>query len=803
MYKEFSHINDLFEWVKLDKNIEGSQAPALNRYPIRFVLFDNFRDSFEFVDIMQNQFDCIVESVNNWIDEPYVDSMLTYSKLADRMNDFTRNRTVTNKDYVITPFSELARFYDNKHHLEFNALISTVKGIEASREATDYNQRIYIPIVGLEGKFSKFTNDSQIIEWYFKNANNQLNYRLVVTDNTTYNVQGLGNKYTVVHDMQEWLKIWQNKDAKQGIISLSPSIFANAEYAQPDNAFSFCICRNVYEFLTDGLKLDFGTIAYTPKDKEHWLRLASEIDVNNFSFDAFFNKYFHIDELADYNVFLKTWFDCKDNFEKWLLCTYYTQKFCQQGYICQTIRRLNTFVDNDFFATIALEIFDNDVREEYLEERMICLQQATRNQVVLTNDVQNELLKKLKYLAQQKGYATAIRYFSPLTNVEKMLAISWLGDGVISKDDIRAFFPDLYNYLGKLTGTNEYVKKWVFDYIDLYKQCKVSNKYSDEITGIIDEKNGSFMAFNQWYQDFKTTKTILNNRSDIEVYYWIDGMGIDWIPYITELLSKEGNMYLNEVHIARATCPTTTSINKTALFDLSNNQLQKIGDLDSHAHQQGNKHPNFIIEEIEIVKGAIRKIISEYAGKTIAIVSDHGLSALSQLKGGLNLAGIESDHHGRLARRISNNNTSDNNYITLDDGETVCALRHESLCGKVPIGQSAHGGCTPEEVLVPLFIISAQPNATNYSVSLITKEVLGTNPIVQYTIKGISSSDTPYIMYNGRRYDLSVQGDNFYVSDRLNLVANENTIDLHIGSYVEPSQINISLGAEEDDLLNF
>jgi hypothetical protein len=804
MYKEFSHIDELIEWVKYDKNIAGSLAPTANRYPIRFVLFDNFRDSFDFVSIMQEQFNCHVESVNNWIDEPYCDAILTHSKLAERMINFVEKATDKDKDYVITPFSELARFYDNNLNFEFNSLISTVKGIEASQEAISNNQRIYVPIVGLEGKFSKFTNDSQIVEWYFKNNDKQLNYRLVITDNTSYNVQGLSNKFTIVNDMQEWLKVWRNKNAKQEIISLSPSIFANAEYAQPDNAFTFRICDNVYKFLTDGLKLNFGAIAYNPDDEEYWLRLASEIDINNFSFEAFFNNYFQIPDLANYNVFLKTWFDCKNNFEKWLLINYYTNKFCEKGYICQAIRNLNSFADYDFFAVIALAIFDDENSEEYLEERNVCLQQASKKQIPITNEVQNELSEKLKILVLEKGYATAIRYFSPLTNAEKSLAISWLGNGFISKNDILAFFPDLYNYLGKSTGTNESSKKWALNYIDLYKQCKVSNNYSDELKNLIEEKNASPIAFNQWYQSFKTIKTILNSRSDIEIYYWIDGLGIDWIPYITEYFSKEENIFLNEVFIARSILPTTTSINKVALLDLSNNQLQKIGDLDEHAHKQGNKYPNFILEEFEIVKNAIQEILNKYAGKKIAIVSDHGLTALSQLREGLNLAGVESDHYGRFARRISGKVVTDTNYIVLDDNETMCALHHESLCGKIPTGQSAHGGCTPEEVLVPLFVISSKPNASNYSASLLTQDVSGTNPIVKYTIKGLSISDTPYLMYNGRRYELNNQDETIYFSDRLNLVANENMIELCIGSYIHTSKINISLGAEDDnDLFDF
>ena len=803
MYKEFSHINELIEWVKYDKNIDGSLAPTANRYPIRFVLFDNFRDSFDFVSIMQNQFDCLVESVNDWIDEPYLDTILTHSMLADRMIDFVKNHAVKDKDYVITPFSELARFYDNKYNIEFNSLISTVKGIQADDADSSNNQRIYVPIVGMEEKFSKFTNDSQIVEWYFKNNDKQLNYRLIITDSTSYNVQGLSNKFTIVNNMQEWLQVWRDKNAKQEIISLSPSIFANAEYAQPDNAFSFCICRNVYDFLTDGLKLNIGSIVYKTKDEEYWLQLASEIDINNFSLEAFFNKYFHIDDLANYNVFLKTWFNCKNNFEKWLLTNYYANKFYKKGYICQIIKNLNSFVNYDFFAAIALAIFDNENQEEYLEERAVCLQQAAQKQVKLTNEMQNELSEKLKSLALEKGYSTAIRYFSPLTNAEKSLAISWLGNGFVSRDDIQTFFPDLFNYLGKSTGTNEPAKRWILNYFDTYKFCKVSNKYSDKLKIVIEEKNSSSVTFNQWYQDFKTTKTILNNRSDIDVYYWIDGLGIDWIPYITERLSKVEDIFLNEVYIARAALPTITSVNKVALLDLSNNQLQKIGDLDEQAHQQGNKYPDCIIEEFEIVKNAIQKILSEYAGKKIAIVSDHGLTALSQLREGLNLAGVEPDHYGRVARRISGKPVSDNNYMILEDNETLCALRHESLCRKIPAGQSAHGGCTPEEVLAPLLIISSQPNAKNYSASLISREISGANPIVKYTIKGLTISDTPYLIYNGKRYELNSQDEINYFSDRLNLVANENNIELRIGSDTLHSQIKINIGVDEDNLFDF
>ena len=802
MYKEFGNIEELIQYVDTDKNVSGSGAMQANRYPIRFILFDNFRESFEFVNKMQSQFKCIVESVDSWMDKTHCDTMLTHSKLAAKIEEYIQKNPKS--DCVIAPFSELARFYDNKENFEFNALVATIKSIEANKEALNHKQRIYIPIVGLEGKISKFYNDTQAQIWYFKNTDKHLNYRLVLTNNSTYGIQGLEQKFTIVKNMQEWLKVWRDKDVKQEIISTSPSIFANAKFAQPDNAFTFCICKNVYEFLTNGLKLDFGTITYKEPDNDYWERLAKKINITDFSFDKFFNEYFFIPNLSDYKIFVKTWFECKDEFDKWLLTNYYTNKFCDKGYICECLKNCHSYTNHDFFASIALTIFNLSEEERYLEERYICLQQASLGNIRLTDAAQEKLAEKLIKLSVEKGYITAIRYFSPLTDAEKKLALIWLSEEKISKEEIKSFFSDLYYYLGKSVGTTLAQQKWALEYVDAYKKAKIANQYTDSIKKIIKEKNSSVVTFNNWYQDFKTTKTLLSERSDIEVYYWIDGLGVDWIPFITQLLEEKKNdaIYLNQIHIARAQYPTTTEINKQDLFDLSNNLLLKKGDLDNYAHKTGNKYPDYIIGEIEIVKNAIKKIVSEYAGKKIAIVSDHGLTALSQLCNGLNLAGVKSEHSGRIAIRIENKPVSENDYILLNDNKTMCALRHESLCAKIPFGQSSHGGCTPEEILVPIFIISSQANTTDWSALLLNNEISGANPVVKYLIKGLSETNIPYVLYNNKRYELNSQENNIYESEQLYLIENITEIKLCIGQETMPSHLIIDIGAKEDNLFD-
>lgn len=801
MYKDFQNFDCLIDEVRADKQIAGSVSATANRYPVRFVLFDNFRDSFEFVFRMQNDFGCRVESVNDWIDSDCPDMLITHSKLADRTASFIRKNP--QHDYVIAPFSELARFYDNEQYFEFNALVATIKAIENPVSSQDRNRRIYIPIVGLEGKILKYDSDSQIFIWYYKNNDKQLNYHLILTDGTTFGVRSLDSCYTVVENIQQWLKVWRDKNARQSIISTSASLFANADHARPDNAFTFSVCHTVYEFLTAGLKLDFGTMKYVAKEEGYWLRLAAEIDIVNFSFEKFFNTYFHIDDLSDYRVFIKTWFDYTDDFERWLLVSYYTEKFCQQGYICQAVREIENYTNYHLFSVLALAIFSMENQEQYLEERLFCLQYAAEKQVTIPLEVQNELCQKLKDLAGQKGYSTAIRYFSPLTKAEKYLAIEWVGKNKVSPEQVKSFFADLYHYLAKSFGTLEPQQKWVLEYLDAYKQCKIANRYAENMAHTIKSKNASETAFNQWYQQFKTVKTILSSRSDIDIFYWIDGLGADWIPFIAEQIKGVQNMYLNEVVIAKAKYPTTTKINKVSLQELAEEQLQKIGDLDELAHKTGSQYPTYILEEIEIVKNGLKKIVQDYAGKKIAIVSDHGLTALSQWCEGLNMAGVDSDHRGRIAIRHTGKAVSDNNYILCEDKKTMCALRHESLCGKVPEGQSVHGGCVPEEVLVPIFIISSQKNASNYSATLISSEISGVEPVVKYKIKGVNATEPPYVVYHDRRYELVQQEGDTYCSERLFIDEADNHIELHIGSFVLASKLHFKLGAEEENLFDF
>lgn len=806
MYKKpFREMDALKAHVEDDKQARGIGASTLDRYPIRFVLFDNFRDCYDFVDFLQTEQGAHVESVDHWIDSNYPDLLITHVELADRITEHIKEKSPN--DCVIAPFSELARFYDNEDKKSFDALIKTIKAIQATPEAQKRHQRVYIPLVGLEGKMDTFKNDSQTNIWRLVSEDKDLTYKLILTEDTDFGVSGLEANYTIVNSVREWLNIWKDstQQVSPQIICKSKAIFANARFAQPDNAFSYQVCHTAFQFLTAGLNLEFGGIEPLASDGDNWNILAESIDASAvFNFGIFVKQYFGISDIESYKDFIRLWFDNPYVFNRWLLSRFYINKENGEGYLCKCLNATSSYGTNELIERMAVDI--TEITTE-MEVRKYCLIYASQKNVQLSDATENMIAKSLQTLPAKIGYAATLRYFTGITRKEKEFAVSWLGQGLVKPNEISEFFPDLYTYMSEGIGIATGVPNWVNPYIEQYKKAKIANRYTTDMEQIINEINGSESSFDTWYNSFRSTYTLLQNRGDIEVFYWIDGLGIDWIPLIKSVIEekKDQQIFLNEIIIARALLPTKTDINKKDLQRLLPNgvRLEKSGDLDTLAHRSDNISPFTIIKEIDVVRKSVEEILQKYIGKKIAIISDHGLTYLSQLLNGKNMAGMDSDHHGRIAIRKKADPIMDSSYLRLEDNKTLCALKHYSLCAKVPSGQGIHGGCTPEEVLVPIFIISSTPVASNWSFNILTYEISGSNPRIQFEIKNMPSADVPYVLYNGVKYNVHHQNDDVYETEDIILDANVTDFKLQIGGVARTMKIKVTTGIQEEDLFVF
>lgn len=807
MHRSFTSLDLLFAHIKEDKEWTGANAAQHNRYPIRFVLFENFADFNEFIS--NRPYGIYKHSIDTLLDPDYPDTFLSYTELSNEIRAFTKK--IPTNDFVIYPFSEMARFYNNNGPAEFNSLVKTIRGSEAPEDAQNEHVRIYIPIVGMQGKMGKFMNDNITFVWEYKSGIDKGTYTLVLTNGTTYGVAGLDKKFSVVSNLSEWLKLWEKGEkVNQIIICSSPNIYINAHHAQPDNAFTYLVCENAYQFLTKALQLDFG-IDDEPGEDEmpYWEQLASEIDINDFNFDEFVKGRLDTFNLKNGYDFIKSWFDCDTDFERWLLTIYFRKISKGEGYVNRAITQCVNLSKSELFSNLATLIFEEQNKDDFIIERKAVMKLAAEKGVNITNEARNKLKAKLSAISvspEQGGYYLAVKLLTPLTEVEQQLAIEWIAKRNIRPDEIKDVFPGLYHYLEPMAiNSTESENLWINEYFDAYRMSKIADFLHPKVSEIIATQNANPTTFQTWVDNFKTVKTILHNRKDIDIIYWIDGLGVDWLPFIRNIIAqyKKEHVYLNEIYVAAADIPTTTAVNKPRLQSLLPDgvSLPKIGDLDtfSHAHKT---YPKYIIDEMKIVEQSIRKVLEDYNGKKIAFVSDHGLTYLSQYEDGMKLAGLKSDHEGRKATITSGSFPNDSKYIILEDGG-VCSLTHHSLTDKVDRGHGAHGGCTPEEVLVPIIIVSSQKIANTYSAKIENDKIDGTKPIVRFIIKGLSSIDVPTLDYNGVSYTLKNVGNNVYESERLNLVGTASKVSVRInGEIINSFSIKVSTGATEDDLFD-
>lgn len=801
MYSEFLSFEELKRQVVADKESGGPDVSTRCRYPIRFVLFDNFSDSSQFVEFAMTEMHAVLESVDKWLDADYPDIMITHTQLASRFKQCIKG--LNGKDCVIAPFSELARFYDNGEKKTFDALLKTIKAIEASAEGVALHQRVYVPIVGLEGKMEAFGGDTQSTIWRLAPSEKDLTYRLVLTNGTTYGVKGLETHYTIVRNMREWLNLWKDtkRQSTPNIISTSPSIFANAVYAQPDNAFTYVSCRSAYEFLSAGLQLQVGGATQSERDGRYWLQLAEQIDIaRGFSLDRYVEDYFAVNGIDTFQLFVKLWFEHYGGYERWLLARYYERRDGSNAYVRQALSRLHSLIGNELVEIMAA---DTACTGTDVEVRACCLKEAARHRVTLPESVALTVTNSLEGVARQYGALSALKYFTGISEKENELAVSWISKGEVGAEQIKSFFPDLCHYLDASLGAGASGEDWIADYIAEYRKAKVANKYTDALKAMIKEHNASEAAFDSWYQRFSTVRTLLARRRDIEVFYWVDGLGIDWIPFVKAVLNekRDHKVYLNEVMIARALLPSTTAANKPDLQRLlpEGEQLQKAGDLDSFAHQSTNTWPSYVVRELQLVREIIDDITSKYNGKKVAIVSDHGLSYMPQLCSGLGMAGVEPDHHGRVVTKSGAAFGCDSNYMRAGDS-VACALGHNSLCGKVPKGQGIHGGCTPEEVLVPIFIVSGEANAVQWTATLLTATLSGADPVLRFAIKNLPAGEAPVVKYNGGVYRMHSVGNDEFVTEAIIVDAECTDVSLEAGGTARHYNISVSAGAAEDDL---
>jgi hypothetical protein len=677
----FKSVEALISEIKTDRS---SNDILKNRYAVRFIMLDNF-NVFQKLSLQLAAANVNTFGLETLLSCDNKDCWITQDELKNCIRQI-------DSCTIVSPFSEIVRFYNEE---KFTTFFNEIALLENPQDKL--NRRIYIPLIGLESRFIKFLSSFGRIEesapiWAVKTGISQpvTIYLTPSADSTKgYSFPKL---YRGLETMYDWLLFWKTKAPTEKIICSSLPINVNYKYSQPDNIFNIKPIETAFEFITQFLNIQID-IEYKASDEYFWIQLLSLIDRkkgNAFSFKSFVKEHFNVHKLIIKDLLNKWISTDTTEFDRWLLKHYYLQFIADNEYLNSIILDCVDYSALRLFRKIALSIFVDANSQSQIQERNTLLNLFLQQYKLPESDLSK--MKELILDIAKTDANKAISLCSGRFDFEKELFIGWNKVGKLSLTELQKRYPDFAAYMNDLK-----LNSWANTYIQAYKKAKIEDRYTDEIKNIVAEKNANENSFYVWYNsnEFELSKELLAKET-VDKIYWIDGLGVEYLSLIKEIISKSS--FQIEMKIAKTGIPSSTEHN-------SFENVIKIDDLDKFIHNGQYKYPDSICKEIDIVKDIFNKILTQSAKTTIAIVSDHGLTALSRLVDSKKYAS-KASHEGRYIKLDSEETIEDTDYIRHKNGTDnfKVALTHASLNTK-PV-REVHGGCTPEEILVPFILIS-------------------------------------------------------------------------------------------------
>lgn len=760
--KIFSSFGELTQEIIRDKDTRDMLA---QRYAIRFIMLNNFNEFKELAKFMTN-IGVDMLDLESLIEDGEDDMWITKDTLKDAIKAC---KTST----FVTPFSEVVRFYNDD---DFRGFFNEIMLLEDIHNPA---KRIYVPLIGLQNRFTDFLNhfarieesapiwrydaDAQSVEVFFAK------YKDFVLPNESVQCQ--------LDSLKDWLMFWKKQAPQERIVCTSAPIAAKYKYSKPDNIFNFTRIANAYEFMTQFLELRFP-FEYKEDEKIYWERLLKYLDknkLNNFSFEAFVRTSFNKVKFDAADVIAEWTNPSATVYERWLLRNYvlHTGFADLYPYICTCIDAVISLSDeSQLINMIATRILYNDIpgnkfSDYAAERRNIIIENAALFETKLSNEEQNWLFDRIKEMFQVQGSLnTAIELCTGVFDFEKKLLMGWsvyYPDHKMLGDTVSKFYPEYAAYISNVKPSHFRIEnQWVIDYIKAYKRAKMEDKYLDEIANVIKTKNNNAANFYKWYFEFDSTREVLGEISSNVIHrpdriFWIDGLGIEFLSYILYLVNQENSgMKVVRSQITRSFLPSSTHHNR-----FEGETVKKYGALDELGHDShGYKHFETLKEELKIIKSIIQEILSTSKKQkcTVAIVSDHGLSCLSRKALSKKYDG-KFEHEGRYIK-TNDDAITDPDYLVHENEQEgqkyKVALTHSSL-SKVPTHQ-VHGGCTPEEVLVPFILLSNKEltNSVKYQIKYMGEDIMLSNPVVSVTV--IPQPSAVSLTCEGKTYNMDRNG---------------------------------------------
>ncbi len=772
--KEFESIEALISEIKYDKDTNDILS---KRYPVRFIFLQSFE---KYRMLIENLLSIGVEIYNLEKNLPHSDGWITKDKLINIVKNFT-------KDTAVVPFSEIVRFYSKDDFKNIFCQLLLIENVDVSR-------RIYLPLLGIEQRFENdfFQNytrkNESIFYWKLSGVTKSVKVYL-----TKFKLPKKIKNYEIIENTEAWFKFWKQKRHCE-VICYSTPLNLFYKYTLPDYIFSIEQIDNPKTLLEKVLSIEIP-IPYENSEKKFWEEFLNFAGSNFTDFNTFVKMYINVVSLTP-EIIIEHWLISDVAFKRWLLKHFVLLQNCLKNkYIYIVFESLSDFTDHALLKALFLKIFDLPISEELVKERLAMIRQFSKiKPITLCDDAVKEIDLKIKSIENLRH---ALLLTTGILKFEKEYLLKLYTNGKVSDTDLLfSRFPEISYYISECSFDNlKNENEWVLEYLMEYKKSKLNDSISYKLNEILLLKNANEESFYNWYNSFESIHSIFHSNK-VDKVIWIDALGIEWVSFIENYLKEQyKDIFIIKKLIGVARLPTSTDQNKFP-------EIKYVQDFDYHIHSSKYSFPISIINQFEEIKKIIDKFIILDSEQTIAIVSDHGLTALSRLVDSKKY-GKDDSHEGRFVEVDEEEHINDTDYIfhksEIDKKKYLIALKHNSL-GKKPI-REVHGGATPEEVLVPFIIISNKKDIgkIDFKITIEKNEISKRDPILSFTI--LPKPSVALIEIKGEKTKLNFNEKNQKWEKALDKsLSGEIQVKVIVESTINEFIIKIKSGISEEDL---
>lgn len=697
MIKKLSSIRDLAETLA---NEEKTTATA--RYSCRFILLSSYEQLTELESYLEDFF------ILNYQD------LGTIPTKDDLINIIHKSE----HDRILIPYlTEFLRMSDKE---EIGPLLITF--LELERSACP--KTVLLPIIGLdqaliqslERIFIDSQRNPELLQAPFYNIE-----RIQLTNISALDWVEIKNLPAVLEIKKELSYILdiQKSKVKKYFIFLQDEFWMHKfdSFIQ-DNIFLKKEITTIQELIKEVYQIDI-TFPYDDRHQNYWNKLIcllTEKKICNVSQKDLVEKLlnvYNIDNLNDeavIKIINSACIEKNSSFIVWLLLSYLTSEPPMiSSYLNEIL--IYTLKKSDFsyqsiITSIWCRVFHIDNGREMLDDRRNLLTYIHRTLSVPYDKIEH-------ILGQYINEATEFEYLTDLTEIEKKLIIKKLAKTSSTEvfDDLlqSVYFKDLSNYIEikSLNVFNDSTEiDWISDYIEHYCKAKIFNKKTEKINTILKEKNRDLEFFAKWNENVKSVRQLQNAYTNLPIV-WIDAMGLEWLALFVNEILESGQFEVEQIHIAKVRLPSTTNNNNIE------ESILKLSQLDECIHSQNPySFPDSLVKEFNIVRDIIAELENRVIENRFIVTSDHGFSFLSQKAYGIEkkYSFEKAEHDGRYCISPDPKIKSCEDYIVYNANSTqyLIASKHYSL-NNTPY-REVHGGCTPEECLVPFIILNKKHN---------------------------------------------------------------------------------------------